>query len=135
MPVDAIDHVNIRTSDVPGTARFFADVLDMRITASPGNPDPEKAAWVCDAEGRAVVHLARPDILYPWEATPPAPSAPGSGRVHHVALRCSGYETVSARLQDQGYRFETNDIPQVGLRQIFVADPNGILFELNFFAG
>jgi hypothetical protein len=29
--------------------------------------------------------------------------------------------------------FRPNDVPQVNLRQLFVSDPNGILFELNFF--
>jgi len=35
MGVDAIDHVNIRTTDVVGTAQFFADVLEMDIQPYP----------------------------------------------------------------------------------------------------
>ena len=31
MKIEAIDHVNIRTPDVPGTSRFFEDVLAMTV--------------------------------------------------------------------------------------------------------
>lgn len=133
MRVDAIDHVNIRTPDVIGTGRFFADILAMAVMPSPGDADPAKAAWICDAEGRAVVHLAAYDILYPWEAAAPVPSPQGSGRLHHVALRCTDYGAMAERLAGKGLHFRTNDVPQVGLRQLFVEEPNGILLELNFF--
>jgi catechol 2,3-dioxygenase-like lactoylglutathione lyase family enzyme len=131
--VDAIDHVNIRTPDVIGTGRFFADVLAMTVSPSPGNPDPAKAAWICDADGRAVVHLATYDILYPWEdRAPPAPSG-GSGRLHHVAMRCTGFAAMTARLSAADIAFRSSEVPQAGLRQLFVEEPNGILLELNFF--
>lgn len=133
MQVDAIDHVNIRTPDVIGTGRFFADALAMTLTSSPGNADPAKAAWVCDAGGRAVVHLAAYDILYPWEEEPPLPPPGGSGRLHHVALRCTGYLATAERLSARGLSFRRNEVPQAGLRQLFVEEPNGILLELNFF--
>jgi catechol 2,3-dioxygenase-like lactoylglutathione lyase family enzyme len=135
MKVDAIDHVNIRTPDVPGASRFFAEVLGMEVRPTPGDIDISRAAWICDAHGRASIHLACVDLLYPWEdaAAPPQIAAPGGGRIHHVALRCAGYEAMTARLREQGQRFHAHDIPQAGLRQLFVEDPNGILLELNFF--
>lgn len=133
MQVAAIDHVNIRTPDVVGTARFFADVLAMTVMPSPAHADPRKAAWICDAGGRAVVHLAAPDMLYPWEESEPAEAPRGSGRLHHVALCCTGYPAMVERLTGRSVSFEVSDVPQVGLRQLFVAEPNGILLELNFF--
>jgi catechol 2,3-dioxygenase-like lactoylglutathione lyase family enzyme len=132
MKIEAIDHVNIRTPDVPGTGRFFEDVLGMTVIDTPGIPDRTKAAWVCDGEGRAVIHLGTADVLYPWE-TNPSVAAPGSGRVHHVALRCAGYEAIRQRLADRKLPFRTNEISEIGLRQLFVDEPNGIMFELNFF--
>lgn len=135
MIVEALDHVNLRTPDVTGTAAFFADLLELTIQPSPGTDDPEKALWICDGAGRAIVHLARPDIAYPWEpAEGVAPAPPGTGRLHHVALRCAGYEGLRERLVARGVAFHANDIPQIGLRQLFVTDPNGVLLELNFFA-
>jgi catechol 2,3-dioxygenase-like lactoylglutathione lyase family enzyme len=134
MRVDAIDHVNIRTPDVIGTGCFFAELLAMTVMPSPGDPDPARAAWICDGNGRAVVHLARHDILYPWEDSAPEPPETGStGRLHHVAFRCTDYEAMAARLAAKGYPFRPNAVPQAGLRQLFVEEPNGILLELNFF--
>ncbi len=132
MPIDAIDHVNIRTDDVEGTARFFAEVLEMEIRETPGIPDRRKAAWLCDAEGRPVIHLGTGDVLYPWENSGAIAEA-GSGRIHHVALRCTGYDTLCARLEAQGRAYNVNAIPEAGLRQLFIEEPNGITFELNFF--
>ncbi len=132
MGVDAIDHVNIRTTDVVGTAQFFADVLEMDIQPSPGCADRHRAAWICDAAGRAVIHLAAVDILYPWEDSASL-AAPGSARIHHVALKCSGYDAILQRLTGQQRVFHTNDLPQIGLRQIFIEELNGIMLELNFF--
>ncbi|HET8612770.1 MAG TPA: hypothetical protein VFL92_08390 [Sphingomonas sp.] len=131
--VDAIDHVNIRTPDVIGTGRFFADALAMTVTPSPGDPDPAKAAWVCDADGRAVVHLAACEILYPWEESAPSVPPGGSGRLHHVAFRCTGFATTAERLTKRGLAFRSNEVPQAELRQLFLEEPNGILLELNFF--
>jgi len=52
-----------------------------------------------------------------------------------VALRCSGYAEVLARLERRGIGHQLNDVAAVGLRQIFVLDPNQVLLELNFFGG
>lgn len=132
MGVDTIDHVNIRTADVVGTAQFFADVLGMDIQPSPGCADRNKAAWICDAAGQAVIHLAAVELLYPWEDSA-ALAASGSARIHHVALKCSGYEEMVQRLTAQQRVFHANDLPQIGLRQIFIEETNGIMLELNFF--
>ena len=51
-----------------------------------------------------------------------------------VALRCGDFDVVKARLDRQGADYRVNDIPAIGLRQIFTADPNNVLLELNFFA-
>ncbi len=133
--IEGLDHVNIRTPDVPGTARFFADVLGMTITPSPGSSDPDKSVWICDAEGRAAVHVGDVSLPYPGEidGVPVKASAPGSGRVHHVAMRCTGYDDMRRRLSDSGTAFLANDVPAAGLRQLFVSDPNELMLELNFF--
>lgn len=132
MTVEAIDHINIRTPDVIGTSRFFAEVLDMEIRDTPGIPDRNMAAWICDDGGRAVVHIGTPDVRYPWEDEVEANPA-GSGRVHHVALRCHGHDAMVRKLDALGHQYQSNLIAEIGLRQLFITEPNGILLELNFF--
>jgi hypothetical protein len=50
-----------------------------------------------------------------------------------VALRCSGYDEIRARLTRRGVEHRLNEVTAIGLRQIFVLDPNDVLLELNFF--
>lgn len=132
MTVEAIDHINIRTPDVIGTSRFFADVLDMEITDTPGIPDRTKAAWIRDDAGRAVVHIGTAEIRYPWESEAEV-NPEGSGRIHHVALRCVGHDRMIERLGERGIGYRANLVAEIGLRQLFISEPNGILLELNFF--
>jgi len=46
------------------------------------------------------------------------------GSRHHV-------ETI-AQLEGRGLRYRQNFIGDIGLRQIFVQDPNAVTLELNF---
>lgn len=134
MAVESLDHINIRTPDIASTCRFFVDVLQMEIRDTPGINDRTRAAWICDELGRPVVHVVAAEMNFPDEQEPKA-EREGSGRVHHVALRCRGYDEMTNRLSSMGCVFRTNVVPDAGLRQLFVTDPNGILVELNFFAG
>ena len=61
---------------------------------------------------------------------------PGSltGALHHVALKCVGYDEVKARLDAMGAAYQENLVAAINLRQIFTPDPNNVLLELNFFA-
>ena len=61
---------------------------------------------------------------------------PGSltGALHHVALRCTGYDEVKGRLDAMGAEYQENLVSAINLRQIFTPDPNNVLLELNFFA-
>lgn len=131
MPVIGLNHINIRTPDFQQTVAFLRDALDMMATAIPGHDKIEAAAWLRDESGFPVLHVASADLPYaPGEVLPPV--APrGSGAIHHVALTCSGYEAMRKRLEEQAIDFREN-VPEPGVRQIFVIDPTGITLELNF---
>jgi hypothetical protein len=88
------------------------------------------ARWMYDAAGRAVLHINSLDCPRTYEReVRPWPT----GALHHVALRCSGYEELRARLGSRGLAHQLNEVAAVSLKQIFVLDPNGVLLELNFF--
>lgn len=131
MTVAKIDHLNIRTPDVAGTAAFFHDVLDMAITPGPGMTTDE-SCWMRDEGGMPAIHIGKQDLTYPTDHWLPAGEAPGKGPMHHVALNCAGFDRVKARLETRGLRHSENRLDEIGLRQLFVFEPNGILLELNF---
>ena len=132
MRVEALDHVNIITGDLEASARFYAEVFGLEPRDAPPPLTHANARWMYDEAGRAVVHLNSLDCPRHYDRdVRPGPT----GALHHVALRCSGYEEVLGRLSRRGIGHQLNEVAAVGLRQIFVLDPNQVLLELNFFGG
>jgi catechol 2,3-dioxygenase-like lactoylglutathione lyase family enzyme len=128
--VEALDHVNIITADVEGSARFYAQLLALEPRDGPPPLTHENARWMYDDAGRAILHINSLDCPRQYERE----ICPGpTGALHHVALRCSGYEEIRARLAHRGLEHRLNEVAAVGLKQIFVLDPNQVLLELNFF--
>ncbi|NKB15738.1 MAG: hypothetical protein HC774_00545 [Sphingomonadales bacterium] len=84
-----------------------------------------------DNAGNAILHLNSFDCPRAFDRD----VAPGSetGAIHHVALRCGDFDEVMARLDGRGADYKINDLSSIGLKQIFTADPNNVLLELNFF--
>ncbi|MEL7446106.1 MAG: VOC family protein [Pseudomonadota bacterium] len=132
MIVERLDHVNIITDRLSMTARFYADLLDLEERDGPQPMKPEQVRWMYDASGQAILHINSVDFPRAYDR----PVAPGdaTGAIHHVALRCSDFDVVKARLDAREAGYAVNEVPSIGLRQIFTADPNNVLLELNFFA-
>jgi catechol 2,3-dioxygenase-like lactoylglutathione lyase family enzyme len=130
MRVNALDHVNIATDDVPGTARFYAEVLGLDARDVPGGAPPEIARWIYDHQDRPIIHVASRSVpqSFPRDCPPGA-----TGPIHHVALNCSGRAELVERLQARGAAYQVNEVEIIGLTQVFTHDPNGVLLELNFF--
>jgi catechol 2,3-dioxygenase-like lactoylglutathione lyase family enzyme len=127
--VNALDHVNIITADLEGTARFYAEVFDLDRRDGPPPLTPGTAQWMFDDAGRAIIHINSLDCVRAYERD--VMRGP-TGSIHHVALNCSGYDDVVARLDARELKYQVNLIESVGLRQVFSMDPNGVLLELNF---
>ena len=131
MQVEALDHVNIITDRLDVSAGFYADLLGLERRFAPPPLTPDNAAWMYDSGGRAIIHINTLDAPKTYERE----ALPGSltGALHHVALRVSGYDELKARLDARGAEYRENLVEAIGLRQIFTADPNNVLLELNFF--
>lgn len=131
MSVEALDHVNIITDRLDETADFYAELLDLERRDAPPPLTPQNATWMYDRENRAIIHINSTDCPRTYDRE----VQPGSltGALHHVALRCVGYKAMLNRLDDRGADYQLNLVEAIGLRQIFTADPNNVLLELNFF--
>lgn len=130
MQVRGIDHVNILTDDLEATASFYENVLCLRRGENPSVSMGIAGYWMHDAAEQPVVHLvdrrtggARYDEYRPGSPT---------NALHHVALRCEGFASTCTRLENMGVEYRVNDLRNIGLRQIFVTDPNAVNLELNF---
>ncbi len=131
MRVNALDHVNVITADLEGTTRFYSELFGLEPRNAPPPLTPQNAQWMHDAAGRAILHINHTDCPRFFDRdVSPGPT----GALHHVALNCSGYNEVIARLRSRGLEHSVNTVTAIGLRQVFTIDPNGVLLELNFFA-
>jgi catechol 2,3-dioxygenase-like lactoylglutathione lyase family enzyme len=131
MQVEALDHVNIITDDLDGTARFYEELLGLERRDGPPPLTPKTAQWMFDAQDRAIIHINSLDCVrtYDREITP----GDLTGALHHVALRLTGYEEMKAKLDARSADYQENLVEAINLRQIFTTDPNNVLLELNFF--
>ena len=121
MPVDQLQHVNIRCADVEAARDFYVRVIGLQVGPRP--PFESVGYWMYLGD-HAVVHLVqRP----PGEAP-----ASGPGNLDHVAFRGVDLETTRAQLRAAGVTFREQAVPRDGTVQIFVVDPDGLKVELNF---
>jgi catechol 2,3-dioxygenase-like lactoylglutathione lyase family enzyme len=130
MKVNALDHVNIITDDLDGTARFYAELLGLERRDAPPPLTPQNAQWMYDDAGRAIFHINSQDCPRAYDR---ATTAGPTGSLHHVALSCTGYDEMLSRLDARGADYHLNLVSAIGLRQVFTMDPNQVLLELNFF--
>ena len=130
MKIEALDHINIITADLDGTARFYAELLGLERRDGPPPLKPGHAQWM-HAGGHAILHINSLECPRTFDR---AVEAGPTGSIHHVALRCIGHDEMIGRLNARGLNYQPNEVTAIGLRQLFVMDPNGVLLELNFFA-
>lgn len=130
MKVNALDHVNIITDDLDGTARFYAELLGLERRDGPPPLLPEMVQWMYDEAGRAIIHINSEECPRAYDReTNRGPT----GSLHHVALNCSGFDEMIALLKRRGADYQCTEIASIGLKQVFTMDPNEVLLELNFF--
>jgi catechol 2,3-dioxygenase-like lactoylglutathione lyase family enzyme len=141
-----LDHINIITLCLEQTVRFYTEVLGMRSGEVAGLPAGRVfGAWIYDDTNTPVLHVQGVDPENPEKTLKPvrqrldvlagtinAGSLRGSGGIEHVAFECSDYDALHARLIAAHCELRYNEVARIGLRQIFVNDPNDITLELNF---
>lgn len=130
MQVSGIDHVNVLTDDLEGTACFYERVLGLVRSENPSIRAGIAGYWMRDASGLPIVHLVDRTTA-PGRYDEYQPGAP-TNALHHVALRCTGFGAACERLDAMGLSYRVNDLRHIGLRQIFLTDPNAVNLELNF---
>jgi len=130
-----LDHVNLQTTRLAETVAFYRDVIGLEVRDPPGL-DPALVQWMHDEAGHGIIHLSTVGSLLDEAAAALNSSVTGTtGAVHHVALDCSGHDAMVATLEARGLPYRLNHVAQIDLKQIFVADPNGVLLELNYRPG
>jgi len=140
MKTRTLEHFNIRTERLTETLQFYTEVLGLRDGPRPGNPPRETGAWLYSADDVPVVHVSafdrndakRVQWMNEYLGYRDIDSLHGSGAVDHMAFLAEEYDEMVAHCKSLDIPFRERLVAALGLRQIFVTDPNGISIELNY---
>jgi len=135
----SLNHFSIRTVDLDACERFYCGLLGLK--KGPRPPFPFPGLWLytggTDKYDNAAVHIIGidrndPEGLKKYLGDRDETSLAGSGAVDHVAFFATGLKETLARLKAHGIEGRERTVPVLGLHQVFIDDPNGIVVELNF---
>jgi catechol 2,3-dioxygenase-like lactoylglutathione lyase family enzyme len=135
----ALNHFSIRTTDLEATRRFYETVLGLTVGPRPDFPFPGLWMYTGGHEdvGNATVHIIGmdpndPEGLKAYLGDRDPSSLKGSGAVDHVAFFANGLADMLAHLRKLGIAARQRTVPSIGLHQLFLDDPNGVVIELNY---
>jgi catechol 2,3-dioxygenase-like lactoylglutathione lyase family enzyme len=131
MPLAHIEHFLVLTDDLDGTRNFYCNGLGMRVGARPPMAFPGYWLYVRDVP---CIHVAEWETYRAYSTAAGigmSTRAPGTGPVDHIAFNGTDCEGIKSALAAHGVRFAVNDIPSIGLTQLFLHDPNGVKIEIN----
>jgi catechol 2,3-dioxygenase-like lactoylglutathione lyase family enzyme len=131
MPLTKMEHFLVLTDDIDKTRTFYCEALGLKVGH---RPPLEFAGYWLYLGDVPCLHIGE------WESytahsrqlgIPVTSPAPGTGPVDHIAFNGANYEDIRARLENQGVPFSLNIVPENGLWQLFLSDPNGVKIEIN----
>ena len=134
-----LNHYTIRTTDIDACQNFYVQVLGLTVGPRPGFAFP--GAWLYRGDHRdyanAVVHIIgvakrETDSLHEDSGTHEEAGLQGSGVIDHIAFNTDGLASMLAHLNANAVPFRERTVPGIGLHQVFLHDPLGIMVELNY---
>lgn len=135
----SLNHFSIRTTDLDATRVFYETVLG--LTVGPRPPFPFPGLWLYNGDhanvANAMVHVIGidkndPNGLKQYLGDRDVVSLHGTGAVDHIALMTTGLEAMLAHLKRLGVPCRQRTVPAIGLHQLFLDDPCGLVIELNY---
>lgn len=133
MALESLDHFFVRAHDLEASRCFYEEVLDLEVGHRP--PFGFAGYWLY-LGGRPVVHLGAaepsPELAHYLGERGAGQGGP-TGALDHIAFRCTAFPAFKARLDRRGIAYRHRVVPELDLDQLFIADPDGLTIELNFF--
>ncbi len=135
----ALNHYSIRTTNLAATCDFYTRVLGLSAGPRPSFPFP--GIWMYngshDQVANAVVHIIGmdkndPEGLKQYLGDRDVSTLHGTGAVDHIAFFATGLSDMLQHLAAIGMLCRERTTPSIGLHQLFLDDPCGLVVELNY---
>ena len=136
-----LNHFSIRTASLENCRDFYERVLG--LTVGPRPPFPFPGVWMYRGDhadyANAVVHVigvdpAAPAGLTQYLGEKDQTQSHGTGVVDHIAFSADGLSAMLEHLRSIGVAARERLVPGMGLYQLFLEDPDGVVIELNYSA-
>lgn len=135
MPVERMEHYLVLSEDIDETKRFYCEVLGMRDGFRPDLGFPGYWLYVGDVPCIHIAEWETYKVFTERVGIPISTRSPRTGALDHIAFNASGFDETVARLRRLGVEMGSNVLDEIGLRQLYIRDPNGLVIELNFREG
>ena len=132
MPVERLEHFLIVSDDIDETRDFYNEILGMKVGYRPDLEFPGYWMYLGDA---GCLHIAEWETYQSWTRRvdiPVSQPAAGSGPIDHIAFNASDFDGMVETLRSRNISYKQNILDEIGMRQIFLKDPNNVTLELNF---
>jgi catechol 2,3-dioxygenase-like lactoylglutathione lyase family enzyme len=132
VPLTRLEHYLVLTDDIEKTKDFYCDVLGMKEGF---RPELEFPGYWLYVDATPCIHIGEWAAYSVWTkkvGIPISTRAPTTGPVDHIAFNATGFDEMRARIKERDLPFSENSLPEIGMRQIFTRDPNGVPIEMNF---
>lgn len=135
----SLNHFSIRTPDLDACRDFYENVLGLTVGPRPEFPFP--GLWMYAGDhgnyANAVVHIIGidrkdPSGLQGYLGDRDEAGLHGTGVVDHIAFFGTGLAGMLAHLRQLNIAVREREVPGLGLHQVFLDDPNGVVIELNY---
>lgn len=120
MPIQTLDHINIRTANLEPLIAWYQDILG--LTLGPRPNFSFGGAWLY-AGDVAIVHLVQ---------VPLQPGIAGDLQLEHFALSATDKEGFLAKLEASGVPSRVNTLSDFGITQVNIHDPDGNHIHVDF---
>lgn len=120
MPIQTLDHINIRTANLEPMIAWYQDILG--LTLGPRPNFSFGGAWLYAGEV-AIVHLVQVQLQ---------PGIAGDLQLEHFALSATDKEGFLAKLEAAGIPSRVNTLSDFGITQVNIHDPDGNHIHVDF---
>jgi len=135
----SLNHYSIRTLNLAACEAFYVGLLGLQVGPRPEFPFPGLWLYAGDSNvwANACVHIIGidandPERLKQYLGDVDVARLHGSAAIDHVAFFATGLAGMRETLHQQGVQARERTVPGLGLYQVFVNDPNGVVVELNY---
>ena len=120
MPIQTLDHVNVRTANLAAMMAWYQDVLG--LTLGPRPNFSFGGAWLY-AGDVAIVHLVEVDDQ---------PGMAEQLQLEHFALAATDRDAFLTNLEANGTPCRINTLSDFGITQVNIFDPDGNHIHVDF---